>query len=239
MYSSRRVPQYSMSGTTRVWRLAWSEYDPYAAQWGIVHPLRTGLAANEVECSPCVSIHAGQVHVSFIGTAGHGTGRLEHHLLRMSGPGLDQLAPAIYVSAEECFSGFWRPDQTALSSGRDGTIRLRGTIDASLESDFEEIARISFTDDDHQRLLITGVLPGEIESFAGQPQPHTVVYDVVRDVVVGELLVGGVPAYKPSLSGGKVAHVEPHPSPRRESWKVSFDNRPTIVPTGIVVKRTN
>jgi hypothetical protein len=238
LFAPRRVPQYSLSGTTRIWRLAWTLGDPHTGHWGLIHPLRTGLQANEVECSPCVSFEAGHVHVSFIATANHGTGLLRHHLFRMSGPSLDRLGPAVRVSPDECFSGFWRPDLAAFSSGRDGEIRLCGTINARLETGFQEIARVSFDADQPELLLITGVLPGETSLFGGQPQPHTIIYDVARDAVLGEVQVGGAPAYKPSMAGGRLAHVQPHPaSRRRESWTVAFEDQLALVPTPVLVRQ--
>jgi len=233
----RRVPQYSPSGTKRIWRLAATSFDPRTRQWGTVRPLHTGLARNEIECSPCLSTDREQVHASFIGTVNHGTGILGHRLYRMSGPGLDRLSPARPVSSDECACGFWRPDLAALASGTDGEIRMRGSINAHLETPFQEINRVSFTDDDRHCLLITGVLPGETRLLAGQPQPQTIAYDALRDVVLGEVLVGGAPSYKPSLLGGWGAHVQPVPSRRRESWKIALDEQVTIVPTPITVKQ--
>jgi hypothetical protein len=238
LFAPRRVPQYSPSGTTRIWRLAYVQYDPAAGKWGSVRALRTGLPGNEVECSPCVSIHDGQFDVSFIGTANHGIGRLEHRLFRMSGHSLEHLTRAVPVSRDECFSGFWRPDLSALATGHDGEIRLSGSINARLDTGFQEIARISFMDDFPHRLLITGAVPGESGQFAGQPQPQTIIYDLLLNAVLGELHVAGAPAYKPSASGRFVAHVRPHPtSHRREAWQVALTEKISLVPTAMPVRQ--
>lgn len=239
LFASRRVPQYSRSGTTRIWRLAWVSGDPHSGRWGAVKSFHTGLPLNEVECCPCLSHEGSQVHVSFIGTLRHGTGDLEYRLFRMSGPSLDRLAPAEVVSDEECFSGFWRADLSAIANGRDSRIRLRGSIEAALNTGFARVERLSFDPENPQRLLITGTMPGEAGQLNGLPQPRTVAYDAAHDAVLGEFVVAGSPTYKPAVAGTWAAHVRPNPMCQlRESWTIELDNRFSLIPTTIPVSKT-
>ncbi len=228
-FRPRRVPQYSRSGTTRIWRLAWQKYDLRSGAMGLLHRLDTGLEANEVACSPCVDTVEGDITVSFIGTAHHGTGPLEHHLFRMRGPSLDQLQPAVAVSSVPCFCGFSRPDLTATGSGADGYFRLEGAVQARFSTSFTEIARLSYDPNHPWQLLITGTLPNET-------QARTIIYHAKHAVVLGELQVAGAPTYKPALCDGVLAQPLPVQSRFRESWRVAFTRHYSVSPTPIRVE---
>lgn len=222
----RRVPHYSRSGTTRVWSLRWRTYDPQTGKLGPLHHVPTGRGANEVSCSVCVSEGHGELHLSFIGTSHHGTGDLEHHLFRMSGPNLNQLGRAVRVAPGFC--GFWRPDLTAVGTGEDGRFHLAGSLQGHYVTSFAEIARLSFDPDHPWHLLITGNLPHE-------SQPRTVVYDAQRGVVLGELQTAGSPVYKPALCDGVLVHPQSIDSPLREAWQLTFTSQFGVVPTAVTI----
>ena len=157
-----RVPRYGRTRTGRVWKLHYTELIeamPAGAelQTSAATRLETGLDANEVECSPCLWLAEEKVHLSFIGTSGHGTGPLRHRLYKMSGRDLNSLGPAETVSEQECFCGFWHPGMTVIGDGS-GLLQLTVAdgLPRELDTGFARIARVSYCADSPSLLLVTG-----------------------------------------------------------------------------------
>lgn len=232
----RRAPQYSRAGKKRIWRLAWTACNPKIGSYSEVKSLHTGLGRNELECSPCLSYQDGTAHVSFVGSTNHGTGEMKYHLYRMSGPSLDELAPADRVNSEECYCGFWRPDLTAMANYNSNIVHLKGAVNLRLDTDFGVLARISFDSESPERILITGAIAGDPRRFRGRPFPHTIVYDINERRVLGEILHSGNNVYKPSMCGNLLATARPGPDKASESLKVVFSQDFSIAPTTIQVR---
>lgn len=225
-----RVPVYSPSGVTRAWKLARGTFNTGTQAVTSLDLLDTGLECNELACSPCVSRSNGNVSLSFIGTARHGTGTLEHHLFLMSGPSLDRLGRAARVSNGRCYCGFWRSDLIATATGLDGQFQLQGQVQGNYSTSFKQLDRLSFDPDQPWHLLITGSL---IENQLSR----TIVYDAKQDVVLGELQLSGAPTYKPALSGGLLAYPTPVDRPIREGWRLAFATSYGLIPTHVTVTR--
>jgi len=203
--------------------LYWTPFDE-AGGSGKAHRIPTGLGENEVECSPCVSRDGNGLRLSFIATSGHGTGRLTHHLYQARGTSLDGLEHPRRVSDTPCFAGFARRDLVAMADGNDGLIRLDGRIRERLETDFEQIARISFCYDQPAHLLITGISIFDRLRERASAKHSTIVYDVEQRQVIGQLQRDGRRLYKPTVCGGSlVCAAEQHHA--QEGWKLQATDR--------------
>lgn len=222
--TSRRVPQYSRAGTTRVWKLYWMPFRDGIGILAEAQRIQTGLGENEIECSPCVSRDGGQLYLSFIATARHGTGPLTHYLYRANGSDLDQLSRPVRIGTEPCYAGFSRPDLTAMASGNDGLIRFDGNTRFRLDTDFDQISRISFCFDQPSRLLVTGISKSDRQLSGPSALHSTVVYDLEQRRVVGELELDGRPLYKPTLCTGVVAYAGER-AHVREGWNLRSTTR--------------
>lgn len=232
----RRVPRYHGRDARRVWRLYHVELEQEEPDLNEARPIPTGSEPNEVECSPCVCERGGEVHLSFIGTRGHGWAPVQHRLYRMSGPSLGDLGRPQLVVKRPCYCGFWRPDLMATGSGKDGRIRvLHGDKKLRLVTDFRELGRVSFCAGEPLRLLITGVLRGEMSSVGGEPVHRTIVYDLAARKVLGEVRVQGKPVYKPAICDGAIAFAR-QTWEGGEGWKLTFGREFELVDTPIRVR---
>lgn len=220
----RRVPQYSRAGTTRIWKMYWMPFRDGVGILAEAKRIHTGLGENEVECSPCVSRGGGRLYLSFIASARHGTGPLEHYLYRASGPDLDNLARPMRIGDEPCFAGFSRPDLTVTASGKDGLIRFDGASRFRLDTDFDEMSRISFCFDQPSRLLITGVSKSDRQRSGTIASHGTIVYDLDERRVLGQLELDGKPLYKPTICTGVMTYSGEH-AQVREGWRLRSTDR--------------
>lgn len=238
---AHRVPQYSRSGTGRVWKLHWVEMDEKSGVTTAPVQVATGLALNEVECSPCLVTEQGQLHLSFIGTSHHGTGPLEHHLYSMAGPSMSALSPPVRVLQEPCFTGFHRPGLTASASGQDGKFQLIGVWPEAFETSFAQIVRISCCNDCPHHLIITGFMPEDMELDRTHRIGRTILFDLKSRTVVGEIQLGGQPVYKASLFENSLAYVDrtpdlfQQPDFLKEKNQICFSESPSLVSANIEV----
>lgn len=225
---SVRVPHYGRTRVGRLWKLWICQRSAETlTRDGIdlreSKPVATGLEPNEVECSPCLSLTDGEVHLSFIGTIGHGTGPLRHRLYRMSGPRLSRLSAARLVSDRHCYCGFWRPDLTTTGDG-DGRVRMAFATGEQRELDtgFARIARISYRADVPHHLLITGG-----DEQRADTAMRTLVYDLKSEQVAGEILNEGQPTYKPAIYGS-LALLPQQVAAVDRGWQLSVSTRPQL-----------
>jgi hypothetical protein len=207
------------------WKLQWIM--PLVPASGLIH---TGLSEDEDECSPTVCQADGGIQLSFIGTllderpAVKTLDGASHRLIVMKGADIDSLGPATRFSDDECYCGFARPDVAILASGVDGTARIVGRRSKTLKTSFSQLGRISYCFDAPSTILITGIVR------RGRP-PETILYDLEKDVVLGELRINGRPSYKPSLISGLA--IAPVPPVGKQGWQLSYGDPHEIAPTDV------
>jgi hypothetical protein len=231
---SQSVPRFRrrrgqiVSARPTAWKLQWVM--PFVPAMG---EIRTGLAANEDECSPTLCEAPGELQLSFIGTLRAEKPNVKtldgasHRLFVMKGPEINQLQSATRYSDEECYCGFARPDLAILASGVDGNARIVGRKAKTLKTSFQQLARISYCFDAPSKLLITGVRgPGSL--------PETILFDLDAVRILGELRVQGQPCYKPSLLSDLA--VVPVPPFCKQGWRLSYGDHYEIRPTTIEAK---
>jgi hypothetical protein len=229
----RVFKRYVLRDRDSAWKLHWSF--PLVPASG---RLSTGLAEEDIECSPSVCSVDDELQLSFIGcliSAGAvksypTRNGFAHRLFSMRGRDLTSLGKAIPVSDEECYCGFSRPDLTIVSDGKDGTARFTGRAKGTLTTTFDRMSRITFCFDEPSRLIITGEV--------GTQEPLTVLYDFGEDQTLGQLELGGMRLYKPTIWGGKIA-FPPSPAINRDGTSVRYTDRYELLPTSIKVTRSD
>ena len=177
----------------RNWKLSYACFTERLPQ-----RLETGLPENAVECSPAFFKADDTWHVSFIGGI---PGRYQFHyrLYSMSGPSLQSLSPAQIVSPQPTRAGFVSPLHTCLVYDRKLHLLDRQTQQSSMiVPPFAAILRVSFSADQPQHLIVTGVGDQNVIS--------TLIYHL-EDQQTWELDSAG-DAYKPSLWGDQILFAE-------------------------------
>jgi len=178
----KNVPQ-TVSLTYRSWKLhycSWKDRQPQR--------LETGLGPNAIECSPAFYRENDEVHVSFIGGLPTAK-RFVYHLCTMSGPSLEELAPAQQVAPLETSIGFVSPlyvcfgGRTLLVQERDSGAQHRVSVPV------DHLYRATFRADDPHSLIFTGLHKN------GEPQ--TWLFDMKSKET--SQVISDIPVYKSTL----------------------------------------
>jgi hypothetical protein len=181
--------------TPRTLSLSYRAWKLHFCTWADRRPQRldTGLGPEAVECSPSMYREGDRIHVSFIG--GLPTARrLAYRLYRMSGPALEELAPAQPVAPLETSIGFVSPHHLCWG-GRALLLQERESgRHYRLSVPVDHLYRATFRADDPSTLLLTGLQKNG--------EPCTLLFNTTSRETFQ--VSSDVPVYKSTLWGDRL-----------------------------------
>jgi hypothetical protein len=202
----------------RPWKLAHCDLNDK-----VIHPIKTGLQENGIECSPTFYSEGSRVHLSFIGGADSKVG-LTYMLYACSGDDLGHLGAAKPVFDRAVFFGFVSPSHICWGHGNELNLQEKASKKTfRFNSGFARIVRVAFLAEDSTKLLVTGI---------NQARGFQTVLHNLGDGTTSDVSSDGAAVYKSSLYGGSVifARKDGAEFESRTLFQSAYSLSPSIVP---------